>query len=89
MDGNIEILRIKTFLSGDVFFLSDQATKRRRSYLLLGTILCQYLRYCIENDARLRGNVKSIEIKEDINVAEEFFSCPVEEEVRISIIKKR
>jgi hypothetical protein len=80
MDGDTEILRIKTFLIGDGCFISEFAAKRRKSHLLLGTLLCQYLKYCIESDRELTNCVKSIEIKEEINVNKALFNDSVEKD---------
>lgn len=80
VDGDSEIFRIRTFLSGDGCFISEASARRRRSYLFLGTLLCQYFKYCIENDRGLKNIVKKIEIKEEINVSKELFQYPIEEE---------
>lgn len=80
MDKDIEVLRITTFLNGDGCFVSEIAAKRRRSHLLLGTLLSQYLKYYIENDKELTNKVRSIEIKEEINVNEALFNYSVEKE---------
>jgi hypothetical protein len=81
MDGDTEILRIKTFLIGDGCFISELAARRRRGHLLLGTLLCQYIKYCIENDKELANKVKNIEMKEEINVNEKLFNDSVKKEI--------
>jgi hypothetical protein len=80
-DKDIEVLRIPTFLNRDGCFVSDIAAKRRRTNLLLGTLLSQYIKHYIENDKELTNKVKSIEIKEEINVNKALFNYSVDKEI--------